>query len=415
MKLSQLFTKTKKQAPAGEVSKNAQLLIRAGFINKEMAGVYNYMPLGLKVIENIKKVVREEMNQIGGQEFLMSTLQRQEIWEKTDRWDEQKVDVWFKSQLKNGTEVGFGWSHEEPIVDLMRDNIHSYKDMPFSVYQFQNKLRNEERAKSGVMRGREFIMKDLYSFSVSEEEHQKFYQQCADSYMKVFERLGLADITYYTYADGGSFYDGFSHEFQTLCDNGEDTIYVDLNKKIALNEEVLTDEVLKKLDVSRENLVEKKAAEVGNIFSFGSSKAEQIGLYFKDEDDQQKPVILGSYGIGISRLMGVLTEIFADEKGLVWPKEVAPARVHIVQIGDDQAVVDQANQLYEKVQQQGFDAILDDRDERAGAKLADADLIGVPVRVVVSSKTVEQGKFEVKERGADEASLLSESELFELL
>src|SRR5579884_1775884 len=267
MRLTQLFTKTSKTAPADETSKNAQLLIRAGYIHKEMAGVYAYLPLGLKVLENIKQIVREEMNALGAYEIIMTNLQKQELWERTDRWDDEKVDIWFKSELKNGTPVGLAWSHEEPITDMMRNYISSYRDLPANVYQFQTKLRNELRAKSGIMRGREFVMKDLYSYSRSDEEHQKFYDAATQSYLKVFEKVGLGDITFVTYASGGAFTQ-FSHEFQTITDAGEDVIYLDRHKKLAVNKEIYNDEILAQLGLDKNTLEEVKAAEVGNIFSF---------------------------------------------------------------------------------------------------------------------------------------------------
>jgi prolyl-tRNA synthetase len=303
MKQSELFTKTLRDAPKDEEAVNAKLLIRAGFIHKEMAGVYAYLYLGMRVLEKIKQIVREEMNAIGGQEMIMTSLQRKELWEKTDRWDDKNVDIWFKSELKNGNEVGLAWSHEEPITDMMREYIGSYRDLPRYVYQFQTKLRNELRAKSGIMRGREFLMKDLYSYSISEEQHQKFYEQVTQAYLRVFERVGLGDKTFLTFASGGAFTQ-FSHEFQTLVASGEDTIYLHRAKKLAINKEVLTDDVMKQLGVTRDELEEVTAAEVGNIFSFGSTKSDQLGLYYKDESGTQKPVILGSYGIGITRLMG---------------------------------------------------------------------------------------------------------------
>jgi prolyl-tRNA synthetase len=331
MKLSQTFAKTSKSTPADEQAKNAKLLIQAGFIHKEMAGVYAYLPLGLMVLENIKQIVREEMNKLGASELIMTNLQRQDLWEKTGRWDDETVDVWFKTELKNGTSVGLAWSHEEPITDMMRNYITSYRDLPVNVYQFQNKLRNELRAKSGIMRGREFLMKDLYSYSRTKEEHDKIYQAATDAYKRVFERVGLGDITYVTSASGGAF-TKYSHEFQTVTEAGEDTIYVNKEQKIAINEEVYNDEALAELGLSKDGLEKTKAAEVGNIFSFGSEKSEQLGLTFTDEDGQEKPVILGSYGIGITRLMGVIAEHFADDKGLVWPKSVAPALVYLASV-----------------------------------------------------------------------------------
>lgn len=411
MRQSALFTKARKEAPADELAKNAQLLIRAGFVHKEMAGVYDFLPLGLRVVERIKAIVREEMNAIGGQEFIMSTLQRKELWERTDRWDDEKVDVWFKSSLKNGAEVGFGWSHEEPITDLMRQYLLSYRDLPAYVYQFQTKLRNELRAKSGIMRGREFVMKDLYSYSVSEEAHQKFYDQTIAAYLKVFERVGLGDRTFLTYASGGAF-TKFSHEFQTLTDAGEDTIYLHRGKKLAINKEVLQDEVLEQLGVKRGELEEVVAAEVGNIFSFGDMKSKQLGLYFKNEQGEEKPVILGSYGIGITRLMGTIVEIFADEKGLVWPTHVAPFDYHLISLGQkgDQAYA-LAESLYADMQKVGISVLYDDRDLRAGEKFAESDLIGIPTRIIVGNEALKSGEYEVVARATGQKAMRSRDAL----
>jgi prolyl-tRNA synthetase len=393
MRQTQLFSRTKKEAPKDEVSKNAQLLIRAGFVYKEMAGVYAYLPLGLRVLEKIKDIVREEMNVLGCQELIMTSLQRKDLWQKTDRWDDAKVDVWFKSQLKNGTEVGFGWSHEEQITEMMKNYISSYRDLPANVYQFQTKLRNELRAKSGIMRGREFVMKDLYSYSETEEEHQKFYDAVTKAYLHVFDRVGLGEVTFLTFASGGAFTQ-FSHEFQTITDAGEDIIYLHPEKKLAINAEVLTDEVLTQLDMKREELEEVKAAEVGNIFSFGGAKSEQLGLFFKDATGAMKPVILGSYGIGITRLMGVLVEKFADEKGMVWPESVAPFRVHLISLGADE----KTSELYVALKASGIEVLYDDRDASAGEKFSDSDLIGIPYRVVVGKRSLQSGSAEVKKR-----------------
>ncbi len=414
MRLSHLFTKTRKDAPADEVAKNAQLLIKAGFVHKEMAGVYDFLPLGMKVVENIKQIIREEMDAVGGNELIMSTLQRKELWEKTDRWDDEKVDVWFKTKLKNDNELGMGWSHEEPICDMMRSHISSYKDLPAYVYQFQNKLRNEIRAKSGVMRGREFVMKDMYSFSSSDQMHDDFYKKTIEAYHRVFKRLGIGDITYLTTADGGAFTQ-FSHEFQTICEAGEDVVYLDKKQKVAVNEEVMSDEVLEKLSLNRGDLEKTKTAEVGNIFSFGGDKSQQLGLHFTDEGGKQNPVILGSYGIGITRLVGVITEIMADDKGLVWPEAIAPAQVHIVAIGDDKDVVSQADMIHDLLAARGIDVLYDDRNERVGQMLADADLIGCPKRVVVSKKSLEAGGVEVKQRTEEASEVIAATKLIESL
>lgn len=408
MRQSELFTKTLKDAPRDEESTNAKLLIRAGFVHKEMAGVYAYLPLGLRVIEKIKNIIREEMNALGSEELIMTSLQRKELWQKTDRWDDKNVDVWFKTELKNGIEVGLAWSHEEQISEMMKNYISSYRDLPISVYQFQTKLRNELRAKSGILRGREFVMKDLYSYSRNEQEHQVFYEKVTQAYLRVFERVGLGEITFLTFASGGAFTQ-FSHEFQTLTQAGEDTIYVDRAKKIAINKEVLTSQVLSKVGVHRENLEEVKAAEVGNIFSFGGSKSEQLDLTFKEQDGTDHPVILGSYGIGVTRLMGVVAEVFHDEKGILWPKTVAPALVHLLSLeGGGQ----KAEALYKDLQDKGIEVLYDDRqDASPGEKFTDADLIGIPFRVVVSAKTLSQKKVEVKKRKEKQEVLIDENKI----
>jgi prolyl-tRNA synthetase len=411
MRQSQLFTKTRREAPKDEEAKNAQLLIRAGFVHKEMAGVYAYLPLGFRVLENLKRIVREEMDAVGGQELIMTSLQRKELWEVTDRWNDEKVDVWFKSALKNGAEVGFGWSHEEPITDMMKHFINSYRDLPAYVYQFQTKLRNELRAKSGIMRGREFVMKDMYSYTTDEAAHDAFYNATILAYKKVFERVGLGDRTYLTFASGGAFTQ-FSHEFQTISDVGEDTIYVHQGKNIAINKEVLTDEVLTQLEVSRDELEEKKSIEVGNIFNFGGAKSKELGLFYKNEAGEETPVHLGSYGIGITRLMGAIVETFADEKGMFWPESVAPFLVHLVSVTtNDPAAVAYADALYQDLTAAGVEVLYDDRDARAGEKLADADLMGIPARVVIGKNTLESGKIESTYRRNGQTNLVTRDEL----
>ncbi|MBI5134144.1 MAG: prolyl-tRNA synthetase [Candidatus Taylorbacteria bacterium] len=412
MRQSQLFTKTRKEAPKDEVAKNAQLLIRAGYIYKEMAGVYAYMPLGLRVMNNIIRVIREEMDAIGGQEIFLTALQDKKVWEKTGRWSESVLDIWFKSELKNGSQVGLGITHEEPVTNLMRDYIHSYRDLPRYAYQFQTKFRNEERAKSGIMRSREFIMKDLYSFSKDQKEHDVFYEKAKQAYVKIFQRLGLGERTYVTFASGGSF-SKYSHEFQTVTDAGEDLVYVHEGKKIAVNKEVLTDEVLKDLGVKREDLVEKKAVEVGNIFSLGTKFSDAYELCFVSEDGTKKPVIMGSYGIGPGRVMGTIVETLSDANGIVWPEEVAPFRLHLVSLGKpgsdaEKAAVD----LYSELSKLGVEVLFDDRDLRPGEKFADSDLIGIPLRAVISDKTLAMGgALELKERKTGAVSMVTKEEL----
>ena len=411
MRLSKNFTRTIKQAPADEVARNAQLLIRAGYVHKTMAGVYSYLPLGLKVVENIKQIVREEMNKIDSQELVMSTLQSKELWQETGRWSDELVDVWFKSHLQDGTEVGFGWTHEEPIVDLLRNYLKSYKDLPISVYQFQNKLRNELRAKSGIMRGREFVMKDMYSVHASKEDLDKYYNAAIEAYKRCYDRFGIGDETYVTFASGGAF-TKFSHEFQTICDAGEDYIYLHRGKNIAVNEEVL-DDAVKELDIDRSELERVKTAEVGNIFNFGTQKSEEMRLVFTDAEGVEQYAYMGSYGIGISRVMGVIVEKFADDKGLVWPENIAPAKVYLVQIGSQSRAT--ADELYQKLQSAGIETIYDDRDERPGVKFADAELLGIPYRVTVSDRLLDNGKWEVSTRQTGEQRLLTADELLATL
>lgn len=412
MKLSQLFTKTRKNAPADEVARNAQLLIRAGFIHKEMAGVYAYLPLGLRVIENIKTIVREEMNAVGGQELAMTTLQPRDIWEKTDRWSEEKVDTWFKTKLANDTELGVGWTHEEPIVDMLRDYVGSYRDLPFSVYQIQNKFRNELRAKSGLLRGREFLMKDMYSFAKNQTEHEEIYERVVEAYHKVYQRLGLGDITYRTYADGGSFTSRFSDEFQVLSEVGEDTIFVDEINKIAINQEIYNDENIAKLGLNKDSLVQKRGIEVGNTFHLESKYTDALDVFFTDEKGKKQSIISGCYGIGISRLMGAIVEHFADDKGLVWPVSVAPFQVYLLQIDDTNK---QAQELYDKLTKKGVSVLWDDRNVRPGEKFADSELMGMPYSVIVSQRNLDQGEYEYSVRAGGEKELLTLEQLIDKL
>lgn len=407
MRVTRLFTKTSKTAPADEVAKNAQLLIRAGYVYKEMAGVYAYLPLGLRVIEKIKQIVREEMDAIDSNELIMTGLQRKDIWEKTNRWSDDVVDIWFKTALQDGTELGLGWSHEEPIVEMMKQYVQSYKDLPVSLYQFQTKLRNELRAKSGIMRGREFVMKDMYSFHATKEDLEAYYQRAIEAYMRVYDRLGIGKDTYVTFASGGAF-TKFSHEFQTICDAGEDIIYLHREKNIAVNEEVI-DEAVKELGISRDELEKVKTAESGNIFNFGTQKTDEMGLYYTGEDGKEHSLYIGSYGIGITRAMGVIVERMSDDKGIVWPESIAPYAVYLVSIGKEGAV--EADKLYDELTARGIEVLYDDRDERPGTKFADAELMGIPTRVTVSDRGVEAGTYEYTKRASGETNILTRDEL----
>ncbi len=407
MRVSKLFTKTLRDAPADEVAKNAQLLIRAGYVYKEMAGAYAYLPLGIRVVEKIKQIVREEMDRVDSNELIMTSLQRKEIWDKTGRWSDDTVDIWFKTRLNDDTEVALAWSHEEPIVEMMKQYVHSYKDLPSSVYQFQTKMRNEKRAKSGIMRGREFIMKDMYSFHATAEDLAAYYDNVIEAYKRVYDRLGIGDETYVTFASGGAF-TKFSHEFQTICDAGEDIIYLHREKNIAVNEEVI-DEAVKELGINRDEFEKVKTAETGNIFNFGTQKTDEMGLYYTAEDGSQQSLYIGSYGIGITRAMGVIAEKMSDEKGLVWPKNIAPYLVYLVSIGKKGAA--EAEKVYAQLTEAGVEVLFDDRDERPGTKFADAELMGIPLRLTVSDRGIEAGEYELTDRATGETQAVPVSEV----
>ena len=414
MKQSHLFTKTKKESPSDEVSLNAELLIKAGFINKEMAGVYSYLPLGLRVIKKIENIIREEMNAIDGQEVVLTSLQEKETWEPTDQWDDKNVDVWFKTKLKNETELGLAITHEAAITRMMKSFIQSYRDLPQYVYQFQNKFRNEARAKSGIMRCREFEMKDLYSFTKNEQEHLKFYEKAKEAYKNIFKRAGIGHITYLTFASGGMF-SKFSHEFQTVTMAGEDTIYINEENNIAINKEVFTDDVKKDLGLGGD-FKETKAVEVGNIFTLGTRFSDALGLKYKTETGEEESVFMGSYGIGPGRLMGTVVEVLSDDKGIIWPESIAPFKVHLLALGNDEKVLKEANSLYEELTKKGIEVLFDDREGvSAGEKFADSDLIGIPYRVVVSKRSLEDGGFEIKKRIEEKGRIIKNNELISLL
>ena len=405
MKLSKTFVKTFRETSKDETARNAELLIRAGYINKEMAGVYTYLPLGLKVLKKIENVIREELNNIGCEEVQMTALQNPEPWQKSGRWDSNEMDIWFKTDLSAGGQLGLAPTHEEPVTNMMKKFVSSYKDLPVYVYQFQTKFRNELRAKSGILRTREFLMKDLYSFSADEESHNEFYEKATDAYFRIFDRLGLGDCTYKCFASGGVF-SKYSHEFQTLLPVGEDTVYHNADYSVVLNEEVLKDEVLADLGVKREELTATTAAEVGNIFSLKYKFSEPLDLIYNDKDGERKTVFMGCYGIGVSRVMGVIVEKYADEKGLVWPEELAPYKYYIIGIGEEGEKI--ANELYEK---NPDNIILDDRDMRPGQKFADAELMGIPYRIVISDKTLTEGSAEVTDRKTGESKMVKISDL----
>ena len=406
MRQSQVFTRSRREAPKDEESRNAQLLIRAGYVHKEMAGVYSFLPFGLRTLEKVIGIIREEMNAIGGQEVSLSALQNPEIWKKTGRLDDAVVDNWFKTKLRNGGELPLAFTHEEPMTAMMVPFIQSYRDLPRAVYQFQTKFRNETRAKSGIMRGREFLMKDLYSFSRDQDGLDAFYEEAALAYGRIFERVGIGPVTFKTFASGGVFAK-YSHEFQTISDAGEDTIHIDEEQGIAINQEVFTDEVLRDLGLDRSRLVTKKSIEVGNIFKLGTRFSEPLGLSYRDETGGTRPVVMGSYGIGPGRLMGTVVETLADEKGIVWPESIAPFQVHLLLLGADEL----ADDAYRALTAAGVEVLYDDRDVRAGEKFAESDLLGIPYRVVVGKRSTESGMAEMKRRTVEEAETVALSGL----
>lgn len=420
MRQSQLYTKTRKDAPKDEVSKNAILLTRAGFIHKEMAGVYTFLPLGLRVLTKIENIIRRHMDEIGN-EILMPSLTPKESWQKTGRLE--SVNVLMKtmpankaSEEKCSNSYILGSTHEEVVTPLAQEYARSYKDLPIAFYQIQTKFRNEARAKSGILRGREFRMKDLYSFHKSAEDLQVYYDDAKKVYMNVFNEIGIGGDTFITLASGGDFTKDFSHEFQTLCDAGEDTIYLDRKNNIAYNKEVVTEDNAKRLNVTFENFKQVRACEVGNIFPLNTKFSKAFDYTYVDESGIKKDIYMGCYGIGPSRLMGVIVEKFADDKGLIWPESVAPFSVHLLVLGRDKdgEAYKTANKIYETLLKNHVEVLFDDREVSVGEKFADSDLIGIPMRVVVSDKSLEKGGVELKERKVETSEILSVDQLLHM-
>ncbi|MBN1326069.1 prolyl-tRNA synthetase [Candidatus Falkowbacteria bacterium] len=404
MKQSILFTKTRKEIGNDEVSLNASLLIRGGFIDKLTAGVYTYLPLGLRVINKIQNIIREEMDKIGGQEILMPALTPKEVWEKTKRWN--NFDALFKLSNIEGKEYALGATHEEIVTPLLKKYIFSYKDLPKYIYQIQTKFRNEARAKSGLLRGREFLMKDLYSFHADAADLDKYYEIVKLAYFNIFKRLKLDKITYLTLSSGGAF-SKYSHEFQTLAKNGEDTIYLCEKCKIAYNKEVI-DEITQceGCKLGKDKFKELKAIETGNIFKLGTRFSADFGFKYKDKNDKEQEIIMGCYGIGPSRIMGTIVEVFNDNKGIIWPESIAPFLVHLILISKDNALAKKAEKLYDDLTKIGIQILYDDRDETAGTKLNDSDLIGIPFRLILSEKTAKTDSIEVKKRDSQKVEMI---------
>ena len=418
MRQSKLATKTLKEAPADEQSVNAILLTRAGFIDKLAAGVYSYLPLGLRVLRKIENIIREEMLAIGGQEILMPVLHPRENWEKTGRWKD--LDVLIKLKLAGEKDFALGPTHEEVVAPLAKKIILSYKDLPLYLFQIQTKFRDEPRAKSGILRTREFLMKDLYSFHADEKDLDDYYKKMIAVYFKIFERCGLRDKTYLTLASGGTF-SKYSHEFQTVNEAGEDTIFVCQNcKDLAINAEIKNETPVCPACSGLE-FEEAKAAEVGNIFKLGTKYSAPFDLKFKDQDGSEKTVIMGCYGAGPSRLMGTIVEVSHDKNGIIWPEAVAPFKYHLITINNQQPttnnkIKEAAEKIEAALEKQGNEVLYDDRgDISAGAKFAEADLIGIPYRLVVSEKTLKEDSVEMKKRSEKKTELIKLSEIIKKL
>ncbi len=409
MRYSQLFGKTTKTVSSDADSINAKFLTQGGFIQKEISGVYNYLPLGLRVLSKIQNIVREEMNKIGGQEILMPAMTQEESWKITNR---NGMDVLFHFKGQGDTELVLNPTHEEVVTPLAQKYTFSYRDLPFAVYQIQNKFRNEARAKSGLMRGREFNMKDLYSFHTDEEDLNRYYEIVKKAYFEIYKRVGLGDITVLAFASGGAF-SQFSHEFQTINSNGEDTIYLCEKCRVAINKEII-DTQKKCPECGNEKLETVKATEVGNIFKLRTKFSQAFNFYYSDKDGQEKIVEMGCYGFGPSRVMGTIAEIFNDNKGLIWPESIAPYQVHLVGLDlFDENIKKQAEDLYQKLLDKGVEVLFDDRLETtAGTKFADADLIGIPTRLVISKRSLENGGVERKKRNETQNEIVTLDEIF---
>jgi len=402
MRQSKLFGRTIKEVPKDEMSINAQLLLRGGFVDKSMAGVYTYLPLGLRVLNKIENIIRGEMNNIDGQEILMPALQNKKDWQTTGRWE---TDVMMKAKTFFEKEYGLGWTHEEVVTPLAKKYIKSYKDFPFYLYQIQTKFRSEKRAKSGILRGREFSMKDLYSFHTNEEDLDEYYDLVKNAYFKIFDKLNIRNKTYLTYASGGDF-SKYSHEFQTLSSAGEDLIYICEKCNIAVNKEIVENNQPECPQCKSKNLKEEKAIETGNIFQLKTKFTEAFDFKFLDKNGKEQLALMGCYGMGPSRLMGTIVELFNDQNGIIWPKSIAPYQVHLMHLGNTEEVIKETEKIYNVLQKEKIEVLYDDRKESAGMKFKDSDLIGMPIRIVMSEKTLEKKSVEIKKRNSDEFEIV---------
>lgn len=400
MKQSKLFFKTRKEAPADADSINASYLVRAGFVHKHMAGVYALLPLGHRVVKKIENIVREEMNAVDGQEIMMNVLQPKELWEETGRW-ESAIDVFYKLKDSRGKELNLAPTHEEEVTDIVRKNIRSYKDLPLALYQIQTKFRNEPRVKSGLLRGREFIMKDMYSFSESDEQHEEFYQKTIPAYRNIFKRLGLdAKLV----AASGGIFSKYSHEFQVFASVGEDTIYYCDQCDFAENKEIAEVADGDKCPKCDGTVKMTRGIEVGNIFPLKKRFSEPMKATFLDKDGKEKEFVMGCYGIGITRSMATVVEIYYDvtKNRMVWPQEIAPYQIHLISLNKNE----EALKIYEKLIKEGKEVLFDDRDMSAGQKFAEADLIGCPERILVSNKSLQSNSAEYTNLATGESKMI---------
>jgi len=408
MKFSNSIIRTRKERAKDADSINADLLIRGNYIDQLASGIYTYLPLGLIVLNKIAQIIREEMTDIGGQEVLMPVLQPKENWQKTGRW-ESVDDLYRFTSYYSKTELVLGPTHEEVVVPLAKKFIFSYKDLPKYIFQIQNKFRDERRAKGGLLRGREFMMKDLYSFHSTEDDLDNYYEKTSLAYEKIFNRVGIGDKTYKTFASGGSF-SQYSHEYQTESESGEDHIYLCKKCKVAVNKEILQEQSTCP-ECDSGDLQEIKAIEVGNIFKLKSKFSEPFKLNFKDSKGNDKPVVMGCYGIGLGRLMGAVVEVSHDDNGIIWPQSIAPYQIHLINLGAEERVVSETDKLYELLCGIGYEVLWDDRDETAGSKLFDADLLGMPVRLVISNKTIQQKSIEMRIRQSGLVEIIESKKL----
>lgn len=409
MRQSQIFGRSVRQAPKEETSINAQLLIRGGFVDKLMAGVYSFLPLGYRVIRNIENLIREEMDLIGGQEVYLPALHPKENWQVTGRWD--TVDVLFKVKSQTEHEYALGPTHEEIIVPLAQKFVNSYRDLPISLYQIQTKFRDELRSKSGLLRGREFLMKDMYSFHETAQDLTAYYQKVIEAYKKIFRALELTVLV--TEASGGTFTKKYSHEFQVVTPAGEDVTLFCSSCHWAQNKEITKLKVDGACPNCRGKLKEAKSIEAGNIFDLGTKFSQDFKLTYKDKDGTDNLVVIGCYGLGVSRLMGTIVEALHDEKGITWPRSVTPYQIHLLNIGKDKKTKTRAEELYQSMQKHGIDVLFDDRELSVGEKFADADLFGISLRALVSEKTAD--KIEIKERRQKESKIVTTNELIKLI